>query len=180
MLHKGGSKINFKIFVPILIAALVVCIVVLISRLEKPAEMTVSEGIAPIIVAEVTPAEPVSSVGQPVIKEPPEGLPPLPKEESAADADIEEPEPEPEEASSGEPVAAPEVRIADGLVAQDKDKLSLRTTELEDMKAMLAILEERNNDSERIALYKGLIAKTEKEISDLEKSIARYQKALEE
>ena len=157
-----------------MIAVLVICIVLLIYNFDLPERNNVANdaGVTSIIVAEVTPAEPV--VEQTNLFPDPEQQPIHPDQEMVEDSPSygsDEGEPNAEEVVAASPNGD---GGAKGLVTEKMEKLEQRNTELNDMKSMLVLLEERNDDQERIELYKQLIAKTEKEIGDIEKDIDRY------
>ena len=161
-----------------MIAILVICIVVLIINFDLPERNSAANdaGITSMIVAEVTPAEPVQQQTSSLLIPPEEVTGVEPPEYT--DIPLGEAGAVQEEA----PVtAAPtEENIVKGLVSQKQEILDRRTTELDDMKSMLAILEEQNDDPERIARYRELITKTEREIGSLEKDIDRYNSAAKE
>jgi hypothetical protein len=70
--------------------------------------------------------------------------------------------------------------IAKALITDLNEEVETKNGELKEMKAMLELLEEQNNDPERIALYKELIKKTKTEISETKDRIKRYKETLEE
>lgn len=131
----------------------------------------------------VTPAEPVSIQ---------EETPPIPIEEIPSDSEdaeavegegsISEPTPlaEDVEVPIEEPVNVENTSVLESMIVERQGKIEQRNNELEDMKSMLAILKDQNNDPERIELYVNLIAKTEKEINDLKNEINRYDNAKKE
>ena len=138
---------------------------------EKTAGVEIDQT-APVIVGEVTPAEPVQV----------QSVSSVPLDDKNLQIDSGEPDFLPEEsgdisaADKEDAVVTKSENVAQDLVTEFQEKIERRKVELEDMKSMLVILEERNDDPERIELYKELIAKTEQEILDLQDDIVRYNK----
>jgi AAA ATPase containing von Willebrand factor type A (vWA) domain len=136
---------------------------------EKAVERDI-EANAPVVVADVTPAAPVQV--QPASSAPIDYV--APPVEGGEPQDIPDENVVPEDVKETENGVSKDESVSQGLVTELQGKLEKRNVELEDMKSMLAILEERGDDPERIELYKQLVSKTEKEILDLQNDIVRY------
>jgi hypothetical protein len=89
--------------------------------------------------------------------------------------------------SSGEPVREEKdpievarARETLGVLARNTQvRAEEKESELLEMEEMLALLEERGNDPERVEKYKALISDTKKELKDLKETLSRYEKELE-
>lgn len=165
-----------RYFAPILIAVLVVCIVVLILNLDIPEKATDKEleYIAPAVVTDLKTAEPVQpQTFSPALQA--DKLPPSIESGDPNDLPVEV-----EVSGQNDTTSVQGGSTVDGLVSQNQEKLEKRKIELADMKAMLSILEEINEDPDRIQLYRQLVDRTEKEILELQNDIARYDGAIKE
>ena len=141
-------------------------------NLDVP-EKTVEKDIetdAPVVLTDVTPSEPVQV--QPISSAPIDNG--TPQVDSGETQDVPPENIVPDDVKETENGVNKVESVSQGLVTELQGKIEKRKVELEDMKSMLAILEERGDDPERIETYKQLVSKTEKEILDLQNDIVRY------